>query len=838
MEKLFNFQDFKYSIRDLTRSYKKISTIIFTLFISLFVLSIIISLEYSLKKELNSNAKILLGGDLEINTRNEKVNDEYLNQLKKLGDVSSTVEFSTMLADSKKQNAKTFFIRLKAVDDKYPLYGNVESFPKDALNLLQKTTNSIVVNKKIFETLNLKINDTVYIKQSPFKVVGYVETVPDLGRALLFGDFAVVSTNSFLKLNINTLGSFINYEYRLKVYDESLNIKDQVTNLTKKYPSYSVRFPENSSNNLKKLIDNFSQFLSLVSISAMLIAGIGISNTLISFINQKNISIAIMKSLGFTSGTIKKIFYFEIFTVLFLISILAYLSAVLSVPVVNIFLSKTLGIAVHSEFVLKNFLKVFLSGFLVVVIFCLPTISAIQQIKPSSLFRNVFQACDFYFNKKNISLIILSIVGLILLFALDSQKPLYTVGYFFIFFLICFTLYVLSRIIIFYLRKIKFIDFLPLRLAVKNITNPKTIFPITVLSLGLGVTLLLSLTLVGYNFKKEVEKSIPEIAPDYFFVSIQDTEKDKFVKYLKNNDPNTLIDMMPIVSASVTKINKKDPLTYIKSTNDSYWVLERDRRISWSDIPPKDNPITEGKWFDNNSKDMQISLDAKVAKDLDIKLNDNLSLKIYGRDIEGKVVNFRKVDYRDLSINFVILINPKFAVNIPHEYIATAKFSSAINFKEGTFLQNFKNISAIKVSSYLGKITEIVNKIFIAVTVISSVAVIIGLMVISSAVIVQARLGIYQNLIFKILGINTNNLITASVIEFLITFFSIVLIALFFSIGVSYFVIESIFRLSWSLEIINSALVLLLIGILTIALILFNNYRFLSPKVYPLVRNE
>jgi len=59
-----------------------------------------------------------------------------------------------------------------------------------------------------------------------------------------------------------------------------------------------------------------------------------------------------------------------------------------------------------------------------------------------------------------------------------------------------------------------------------------------------------------------------------------------------------------------------------------------------------------------------------------------------------------------------------------------------------------------------------------------------------------------------------------------------------FSIGVSYFVIESIFRLSWSLEIINSAIILLLIGFLTIALILFNNYRFLSPKVYPLVRNE
>ncbi len=90
-------------------------------------------------------------------------------------------------------------------------------------------------------------------------------------------------------------------------------------------------------------------------------------------------------------------------------------------------------------------------------------------------------------------------------------------------------------------------------MAVKNITNPKTIFPITVLSLGLGVTLLLSLTLIGYNFKKEVQKSIPEIAPDYFFVSIQNSEKDEFVKYLKNNDKNSVIETMPIVSASLNK---------------------------------------------------------------------------------------------------------------------------------------------------------------------------------------------------------------------------------------------------------------------------------------------
>ena len=133
---------------------------------------------------------------------------------------------------------------------------------------------------------------------------------------------------------------------------------------------------------------------------------------------------------------------------------------------------------------------------------------------------------------------------------------------------------------------------------------------------------------------------------------------------------------------------------------------------------------------------------------------------------------------------------------------------------------------------------SIINKIFIAIIVISSVAVLVGLMVISSAVIVQARLAVYQNLIFKILGISMGNLILTKMIEFLITFFSILFIAILFSIFVSRYVIENIFRLSWSLELVNSSTVLLLIGVITLIVILINSYKLLSPKVYPLVRNE
>ena len=433
---------------------------------------------------------------------------------------------------------------------------------------------------------------------------------------------------------------------------------------------------------------------------------------------------------------------------------------------------------------------------------------------------------------------LICLITLLGIFLLRSDKLYYTATYFIFFFVFCGIFYLLSKTIIYVLKHFKKFHFLPLRFAVRNIIQDRSVFPITVVSLGIGATLLLTLTLVGTNFKRELEKSIPEIAPDFFYVSIQKDVKDNFINHLNKQDPDLKYETVPIAPASVAKINGIDPLTYIKPTNDSFWVLERDRRISWSNIPPEDNPIVAGEWFDLESDKLQISLDAKVARNFGVNLNDQLTLKIYGREMTGVVTSLRKVDYRDLSINFAMIINPNFANKLPHEYIATAKFSDKKYINEAKLVQNFPNISGIKVSTYLGKITDLVNKIFMAVVIISSVVVIVGLMVIGSAVIVQARIGIYQNLIFKILGLRSGKLIQANLIEFLITYISIFMIAGIFGIFTSEFVIETIFRLGWQLEFVPVLNVLIVIGALTLILILVNTYRFLKPSVYPMVRNE
>jgi putative ABC transport system permease protein len=845
MEKLNNPSElnliFRYALKDLSRNYKKLSSIIVTLFISLFILSAIFTIEDSLKKELNDNAKALLGGDLEIDYNRNKGNLELVDKVKEFATISQMIEFSTMVSTTSREKNKSLFTRIKTVDTKYPLYGDVNYEPAGAFDRMHNEPNTLLINESLSKNLKLKINDKIKVQNQLFTIIGIVKSVPDVSGFVAFGDWALAGEQTLEILKLNGIGSFLNYEYKVK-FDPTADadkLEKKIENIFKDDQKVKLRYPENSASGLKRIINNFSQFLSLVSISAMLIAGIGIANTLLSFINQNNMSIAVRKAVGFYSGNIKTLYYVQLLILLLVITTFAYGSSFLIVPIVDQYLSDGLGLNVSPVFSVLNFIKIFLVGLLVLVIFSIPTISSIDQVKASNLFRNVFQNLEFYYSKKSITLSLILLSILVLLFSFGSERPIYSLGYFVAFFVCLIVFFLLSKIIIYFLKKFKSTSNISLKVSIKNITQTKSITPITIMSLGLGVTLLLTLALVGTNFQREIAKSIPDIAPDYFFVGIQKGERKIFEENILKMDANAKIEVVPMVSSGIIKINGVNPNTYIKPDNDSYWVIGSDRRSSWVDDVPEDNPLTEGEWWDlSKPNQLQISLDAEVAKNLNIKLGDVFTLNIYGREINGEIVNFRAVDYRDLSINFAMLFNPQFANNIPHEYLATAKFEMIDKFDETSMLEVLPSLSMIKIADYLNKVTDVLNKVFIAVTLISAVTIIIGLIVISSAIMVQGKVKEYQNLVFKILGFSKKEVVLSSLIEFVIIFKSVILIAIFFAVIASKFIMENIFELVWAFDFKVLFNLGLSIGLVTLALIMITNLKYLNPKVYPLIRNQ
>ena len=840
MEKLFNYTDIKFiflfSIKDLFRSKAKLLSISITLFLSLFIYSTILTINLSLNEELSKNQKTLLGGDLEIDYNRGKADYNLISKIKKISQVTEIIEFNSMI----NKDNKSIFVRIKSIDINYPLYGKVETYPKNAFQIMKKNSNTILLTKNTFENLKLKIGEKVNIQNKNLTVIGYLKNIPDIGGAFVFGDYAMINNITLDELKLQALGNLINKEFKLK-FNKNIETKNGiklVKNILNKDKNHKIKMPENSGRGLKLAINNFIQFLSLLSISALLIASVGLANSLLSYLNDKYISIAIKKAIGMKNSKIKLIYYCELFFLLIISSLFSYILSLFIIPILNSFLINFYNIQLSYHFSLFTYLNVFFAGFVVFVIFSIPTLNAIDSIKGNDLLKNVKRDITFIFKTKTNSLLFLTSLIFVLFISLSSFRPIYSLIYFISFF-ICILIFYL--IFIFFLRQFKKIyieNFISFKFALKDIIKFKNISLIVLVTLGLGTTLLLSLGLIGFNLKKEISKSIPNLAPDYFFIGLQNNQKLEFINFIKNKDSLAVINAMPMVSVKLIKINNIDPLNYIDRFNESFWFINNDRRISWSDNPPLNNPITKGKWWENNQneEELLISLDSKIAKDLNVKLDDKFTLLISGREVIGKVVNFRKVNYRDLNINFAMLINPSFAKKLPSEILATVKFDKEV--KNINLLNEFPNVSFIEVRSYLQKISNLLNKIYLSISLVSLVVIFIGFFVIVSAIIVQGKSKIYQNLVFKIIGLSKLQIIKSSIIEFLILYGVTIFFSTIFSIIISNLAIQGFFNLSWEFDFNTFFIIISFIIVLSLLLIFFTNFKYLTPKIYPLIRNE
>ena len=840
MEKLFNYTDIKFiflfSIKDLFRSKTKLLSISITLFLSLFIYSTILTINLSLNEELSKNQKTLLGGDLEIDYNRGKADYNLISKIKKIAQVTEIIEFNSMI----NKDNKSIFVRIKSIDINYPLYGKVETHPKNAFQIMKKNSNTILLNKNTFENLKLKIGEKVNIQNKNLTVIGYLKNIPDIGGAFVFGDYAMINNITLDELKLQALGNLINKEFKLK-FNKNIETKNGiklVKNILNEDKNHKIKMPENSGRGLKLAINNFIQFLSLLSISALLIASVGLANSLLSYLNDKYISIAIKKAIGMKNSKIKLIYYCELFFLLIISSLFSYILSLFIIPILNSFLINFYNIQLSYHFSLFTYLNVFFAGFVVFIIFSIPTLNAIDSIKGNDLLKNVKRDITFIFKTKTNSLLFLTSLIFVLFVSLSSFRPIYSLIYFISFF-ICILIFYL--IFIFFLRQFKKIyieNFISFKFALKDIIKFKNISLIVLVTLGLGTTLLLSLGLIGFNLKKEISRSIPNIAPDYFFIGLQNNQKLEFINFIKNKDSLAVINAMPMVSVKLIKINNIDPLNYIDRFNESFWFINNDRRISWSDNPPINNPITKGKWWENNQneEELLISLDSKIAKDLNVKLDDKFTLLISGREVIGKVVNFRKVNYRDLNINFAMLINPSFAKKLPSEILATVKFDKEV--KNINLLNEFPNVSFIEVRSYLQKISNLLNKIYLSISLVSLVVIFIGFFVIVSAIIVQGKSKIYQNLVFKIIGLSKLQIIKSSIIEFLILYGVTIFFSTIFSIIISNLAIQGFFNLSWEFDFNTFFIIISFIIVLSLLLIFFTNFKYLTPKIYPLIRNE
>ena len=827
--------------KDFIRNFHKRWVIIITIFISTFVLFLISTLNFSINQELQKNTQTILGGDAEIETHIKSLDQEIIEEIKSIGKISLNTSLTSMASNGNDKNSKTAFIRLRAVDDNYPLYGSITTSHPNRLKLFYTEDNQVLINENLSRNLNVKAGDTILLRNHQFIVNSVIQDIPDIGGAGIFGDLALINQEGLNLLEINSSENFLEYEYRVKFSNdlEVKNARNSLKEILIDIPETRLRFPENTSNFLQRTLDNFSNFLSLISLTAILISGIGIANTIIAFINQNQTSIAVQKSLGLTSRMIQLIYGYQILFLTFILCIIAFFMSGMFPHFINPFLPTSLGLNLQVVFNLGIFVRVSLITILAISIFLIPALNAIHKLSANSLFRNSFEFVNFNLTKKTI--IINSILVTFLIFLFTWGSPLWFTNIIFLcgFIASIIIFYFTFKVLTIFMLKFHHSFSLSYILAKRNILSPQSLAPIILTTLGMGITLLLTIIYIGFSFQTFVNKGLNNQVPDYFFININQDIKNDFVKKLTSYDPKSEINIVPLATARVKEINGVDPRSYIDRNNNSSWVIRGERRVSWSKEPAENNPIIEGQWWTNNpTEDLLISFDYDAAIDLGIQLEDIITLSIYGREVQGTVKNFRKVDYADFTINFAMILNTSYAEKIPHEFIATINLPNNITINESELLKNFPNISSIKVASYIEKINNLLNKVSLAVLALSLVIIVIGFLVISSAILVQGKSQLYQHLIFKILGLKKSIIIKTSILEFTIIFLTTIGFTTLLSSLASYLILNNIFNIEWVFNIPVTFLIFLIVGIITLLMILKTTIGNLNPKVYPLIRNN
>ena len=824
-------KNIKFLIKELNKNKSKITKVFFTIFISLLIFSSVTILKNSIENEVKNNSRTFLGGDLEISTKNKPLNTEYLNQLKGSFFLTEVIEFTSIIKNNNKESKTT---RIKVVDDFYPLVGKAKVEPANSLKLLQTKQNAILIDKTTKDNLNLKIGDKIKIQNFSFEIIGVIENLPDIGSFFLFGDQAIINKSSFKNLKLNNLGSFINFKYKMIGKNSNSKLPKQIG----ESKNITLKFPEDVSQNLKRAIENFIYFLSIISASAIMISGIGLKNSLYSFFDNNQLNIAIYKSLGLSSQNIKKLYYTQTLIVLTVCSLIAYSLSLLIIYSLNYSLLNILNVELNIKFRINEYLIIQFFSILVFFIFAKPVVDSIDQIKVSNLFRNSVTHLNINFNRKSVIEISILLIFFIFFFCFFNVKPQQTAVFFSFFIIVSLFYYYLSKVYIVALSKIKDIKNLPLKIGIKNIQVYRNLNSMMIITMGLGMTILLFLGILSSNISKELDTTIPKNAPHYFFLGIQENELELFEEQIYEVDHKAKQIVVPMISARIETINNINPKELINEENKSFWFVNGERRISWSKEPPFNNQIIEGKWWEKDEKNkLQVSLDYKVANDLKLKIGDSITFNIFGNSVSGIITNFRKVDYRDLNINFAILFNPKYASKIPHEFMSTVKFENEESVNLSNLLKKLPTITYIKLAEYINKTKNFLNDIFMVSILISTVVILIGLIVISNAIGVIGNLKVYQNLVFRILGFGKSNIFKLIIFESLILFLPIVICSLLFSIMFSYFFVTNFFSIDWFFPISITLIIISLFMFIFLLTILASNRKYLNFNSYYLLRN-
>ena len=823
--------------------------VVFVLCIALGVAAVaaIGSLAAAFNKALANQGRLLIGGDLSFEVVHRQATAEEAAALHALGQVSESASFRAMARAS---DGKTALVEVKAVDTPYPLYGDVNVIEPEGAATAWRTPGTVLVQPILLERLGLKIGDTLQIGDATARVGGTLGQQPDrLADRLSYGPKVLMSRETLDKTGLVQPGSLIRWTYRVKMPGDAGANRDNLDTARKAmeaaFPQsgFAIRDWTDPAPSLRRDAARFTQFISFVGLTALLLGGIGVGNAIQSYMAKKRDVIATFKCLGATSRLVLDVYMIQSLMLAAVgIAIGLALGALAPLAVATLYedaLPITLAVEPHPI----PLIVAALAGLLTMVLFALWPLGRASRISPARLMRAGLtdergrSAAPFALGSAA------SRLARLVLAVATSEERLVTaaisVGILAAFGLLLGFGTLVQR----FAARHRRTKPPALALAWASIGAPGSLARAIAVSLGLGLGLLIAVALIHNSLLAEIESHVEVDAPAYYFLDVEPDDLAIFKRTAKAVEPKAKMDNAPMLRGRIVELNGV-PVDEAEVSPNTRWVISGDRGLTYTDSIPGASKVEEGKWWPKGYDGPPlVSFDGELADGLGLKLGDMVTVNILGRNVEAKIASMRKIDWESLAINFVMVFSPNTLEGAPHRLVTTLELPKGTTPEtEAKIVQalaeRFPLVTAIKIGDIVDAAKAMLTKLMAAISATAGFTLLIGAAVLAGAVSAGQQRRTYLAVLYKTLGATRRRILSAELIEFGLLGVTTALLAIIIATITAWALCTFAFDIAFVFDPLAAlgTVAIALLLVLTVGAI--TTWRVLSVKAAPYLRAE